>query len=106
MKNAKTVVKFGKVFVVKTIYGKDHVLKNDVNIANMNVFIYIYFWVLHWDCNNWVDDYKGIVKDFFKALYILLFGTLIIITSPITLPINAYREIKRSKIRLSKRKEF
>ena len=106
MKGAKTVNKFGKTFVAKTIYGKDHVLKNDVNIANMNVFNYIYFWVLHWDCNNWVDDYKSIVKEFFKSLYILLFGTFIIITLPLTLPINAYMEIKKSKNRLNKRKEF
>ena len=103
MKHTKTVKKFRKEFIAKTIYGKNYVLKNDVNIANMNVFIYIYFWVLHWDCDNWVDDYMGIVKEFFKALCILLFGTLIIITSPITLPINAYCEIKKSKTRLSKR---
>ena len=106
MKNTKTVKKFRKEFIAKTIYCKDYVLKNDVNIANMNVFTYIYFWVLHWDCNNWVDDYKSIVKEFFKSLYVLLFGTFIIITLPLTLPINAYMEIKKSKNRLSKRKEF
>ena len=106
MKHTKTVNKFGKEFIAKTIYGKDYVLKNDVNIAKMNVLTYIYFWVLHWDCNNWVDDYKSIVKDFSKALYILLFGSFIIITLPLTLPVNAYMEIKKSKNRLSKRKEF
>ena len=82
------------------IIDDNKVRKCDSNISKMNIAEYIYYSIFHWNFfGNLLINYIGEnLIESIKYFGAFLINTIILILTPVMLPISAYKSIKNAKV--------
>ena len=90
-----------KIFIKKFIYDDGKVRRCTSNIAKMNVFEWIYFYIKDWGCfrDIWYFFNEMLFKliDGFKNIGLFVINIIMLIFLPVTLFVAGYLEIKKAR---------